>query len=166
MPLKDFNWKILIAVGLLAGLVQVATGVAMYVMGVYFVFWSLFVSLFVLLCCIVFGIRWYRDSVLKGQMSYGQALVAGVAISVCTGIVYAIYNLISISFFYPHFLDDMINASLARMPASERTPEFIAAMRKGLTANTIALGNLIRLTVLGTVLSVFASLILKTKSKT
>ncbi|HVI72187.1 MAG TPA: hypothetical protein VM656_11965, partial [Pyrinomonadaceae bacterium] len=74
MALKDFNWKILIAIGLVAGLIQVAVGVAMYMAGVYFVSWSIVASLLVLLLCVVFGTRWYRDSVLKGHITYGQAL--------------------------------------------------------------------------------------------
>src|SRR5262245_55114330 len=111
----------LIAVGLLAGLIQVAAGVGMYVLGIYFVPWSMFISLGVLMLCIVFLTPRYRDSALKGQISYGQAVVVGIVISVCTGIVYAIYNLISISFFYPNFFENMINARLAAVPASQRT---------------------------------------------
>jgi len=146
MTLKDFNWKTLIAIGLLAGLIQVATGVVMYVAGVYFASWSMLVSVFVLLLCIVLGTRWYRDSVQKGQITVGQALVAGIVISICTGVIYAIYNVVSISFFYPQFLEDLIR--IARLP--ERV-----------TANTIALSNLIRLSVIGAILSLFASLVLK-----
>jgi len=164
MALKDFNWKILIAIGLVAGLIQVAVGVAMYMAGVYFVSWSMFPTLFVLLLCIVFGTRWYRDSVLKGHITYGQALIVGIVISVMMGIVYAVYNIVSISFIYPHFLEDLISVNVARLPASQRTPEFIAAMRESITANTIALSNLIRLSVIGTILSVFASWFLKRRS--
>jgi len=93
----------LITIGILAGLIQVATGVAMYVAGLYFAAWSMPVSVLVLLLCILFGTRWYRDSALHGQITFGQALVVGIVISVCTGIVYAIYNTVSISFFYGVF---------------------------------------------------------------
>ena len=165
MALKDFNWKILIAIGIVAGLIQVATGVVMYVAGVYFAPWSIFVSLLVLLFCIVFGTRWYRDSALKGQITFGQALIIGVVISVSTGVVYAIYNIISISFIYPRFLEELINVNVANAPTSQRTPAFIAALRERVTATTIALANLIRLSVAGTLLSVLASLVLKRKQK-
>ncbi len=148
--LRDFNWKALITIGLLAGLVQVATGVAMYLGGVYFVPWSIFVALAVLLLCIVFGTLWYRASVLKGHISYGQALIVGIVISVSTGIVYAVYNIISISFFYPNFLEDMIRVSQA-------------TTRESITVKFIAVSNLIRLSVLGTILSVFASFLIKNK---
>ena len=147
MALKDFNWKTLIAIGLLAGLIQVATGVAMYVAGVYFAPWTMFVSGVVLILCIVFGIRWYRDSVLRGEITYGQALMVGIVISVSTGLLYAIYNIISISFFYPRFLDEMFRLN--------------PAMRDSLTTNTIALSNMIRLSVGGTIVSALVSLILK-----
>ena len=151
MALKDFNWKTLIAIGLLAGLIQVATGVAMYVAGVYFAPWSMFVSGLVLILCIVFGIRWYRDSVLRGRITYGQALMVGIVISVSTGILYAIYNTISISFFYPRFLEQM----------SSLNP----AMRGSLTANMIALSNMIRLSLGGTIVSALVALILKTQRR-
>lgn len=155
------NWKTLIAIGLVAGLIQVAAGVAMYVAGVYFASWSMLVSLLVLLFCIVFGTRWYRDSVLNGQITYGQAVVVGIVISVCTGIVYAIYNMIAISFLYPRFLENVIDLTIAHLPESQRTPELIGVLRQRITANTIALGNLIRLSLVGTLLSLFASLMLK-----
>ena len=124
-----------------------ATGVAMYVAGLYFAAWSMPVSVLVLLLCILFGTRWYRDSALHGQITFGQALVVGIVISVCTGIVYAIYNIVSISFFYAGFLEELSGLN--------------PALRGRVTANTIALSNLIRLSVIGTILSVFASLMLK-----
>jgi len=161
VALKDFNWKTLIAIGLLAGLIQVGTGVAMYVAGVYFAPWSILVSVLVLLLCIVFGMRWYRDSAQNGQITYGQALMVGIVISVSTGMVYAVYNIVSIQFIYSRFLEELISLNVAGAPATERTPEFIAAVRERVTANTIALANLIRLSVVGTILSVFASMILK-----
>jgi hypothetical protein len=150
MALKDFNWKALIAIALLAGLIQVATGVAMYGAGVYFASWSIFISFFVLLLGIGFGTRRYRDSVLNGQITYGQALLVGIVISVCTGVVYAIYNIISISFFYPRFLDQVISVN--------------GALRGRVTANTIALSNLIRLSVFGTILSAIASFFLRAQN--
>ncbi len=152
MALKDLNWTTLLGVGLVAGLIQVATGVALYVAGVYFARWSILVSVLVLFLCIVLGIRWYRDSVLDGQITYRQALVAGIVISVTTGVVYAIYNIISISFVYSRFLEELISLN--------------AAMRGQATANTIALSNLIRLSVVGTLVSVLVSLTLKKELRT
>ena len=141
--LRDFNWKALIAIGLLAGLIQVAAGIVMYVVGIYFVPWSIAISLAVLMLCIVFLTPRYRDSALNGHLSYRQALIIGIVISVCTGVVYAIYNLISISYFYRNFLENM---------------------RQGMTAKTVAVSNLIRLSLFGTWLSIFLAFRLKDKT--
>ena len=106
------NRKLLIGVSVAAGLVQAAAGVAMYLACVYFAPWSMFVTLFLLIVCIVVGTRWYANHGLNGKITYLQALGVGIAISVSTGLIYAIYNLISISWFYPHFLDDVVRAPM------------------------------------------------------
>ena len=165
--MQKFNWKVLLLIGLVAGIIQALTGVAMYVAGVYFAGWSMLVSVFVLVLCIVLGTRWYRNNTLGGTITYPQALIAGIVISVSTGIVYALYNVISISFLYPHFLDEMISDSIARIQASglgtEQTAELIASMKRNATLPRLALGNLIRLSVIGTVLSSLTSIFLRRK---
>jgi hypothetical protein len=165
--MQKFNWKVLLLIGLVAGIIQALTGVAMYVAGVYFAGWSMLVSVLVLLLCIVLGTRWYRNNTLGGTITYPHALIAGIVISVSTGIVYALYNVISISFLYPHFLDAMISDSIARIQASglstEQTAELIASMKRNATLPRLASGNLIRLSVIGTVLSAVTSIFLRRK---
>ncbi len=53
------NRKALLGVGVIAGGAQAVAGVAMYLAGVYFAPWSMLVSLFLLVVCIVVGTRWY-----------------------------------------------------------------------------------------------------------
>ena len=119
-----------------AGLIQVAAGIVMYLAGVYFAPWSMGVSILVLLACILVGVARHRASGLGGTMTFGQAAGAGAAIAFGTGLLYAIYNFISISFVYPDFLGQVA-------AVTGRTPTLAA----------IAIGNLIRLTVGGTVLA-------------
>jgi uncharacterized protein DUF4199 len=110
--LAIMNRKVLMGVGVIAGVVQAMAGVVMYLAGVYFAPWSIIVSLFLLLVCIVVGARWYTAHCLNGEINYFQALSVGIAISVSTGLVYAVYNMVSISWFYPHFLDELVRARL------------------------------------------------------
>ena len=165
--MKKLNWKVLFVIGLTAGILQALAGVVMYVAGVYFASWSMLVSVLVLLLCIVLGTRWYRDNALGGIVTYSQALIIGIVISVSTGIIYVLYNVISISFVYPHFLDDMIRDGVARIQASglssEQTSELVASMKRNATVPKIALGNLIRLSIVGTVFSIITSIILRRK---
>jgi hypothetical protein len=163
LSLRTFNWKQLILVAVLAGLAQVAAGIAMYLAGVYFASWSMLVTLLLLLICIICGTRWYAAHPSRPKLNYGETLIIGVVISVSTGIIYAIYNIISISFFYPNFLDDYvrINAANGLFPP---TPEMVSSMRAMVSAPVIAVGNLIRLSIAGTLLSLVASLFLRKKS--
>jgi len=153
------NRKVLLGLGVAAGAVQVVAGVAMYLAGVYFASWSMLLSLFVLLVCIVVGTRWYRDRYLSGEITYSQALIVGIVISVCTGLVYAVYNMISIAWFYPHFLDEVARARLAH--TSGQNAESFAAIRAEVSAAGIAIPNFIRLSIAGSLLSLLSSLFLK-----
>jgi hypothetical protein len=157
MPLEQRSRMALIVVGLAAGVVQIAAGVAMYVCGVYFARWSMIVSLVVLLVCIIVGTRWYATNCLNGKITYGQAAGAGIAISVATGVCYAVYNIVSISYFYPHFIDDMMQAAIARAAAVPAAQAALAAAQGEITASSIAIGNCLRLSVLGAVLSLITA---------
>jgi hypothetical protein len=166
--MKELNWRVLLVIGLVAGIVQALAGVVMYVAGVYFASWSMLVSCLVLLLCIILGTRWYRNNMLGGTMTFGQALISGLVISVSTGLIYALYNVISISFFYSHFLDDMVREGVARIQASglssEQTSELVASLKRNATVPKIALGNLTRLSIIGGVFSIITSIILRRKT--
>jgi hypothetical protein len=154
MDSGKWNLKALVVVALVAGLIQVAAGVVMYVAGFYFSPWSMLVSVAVLLACVVFGVRFYRDK-HTGNFGYVHAFLTGVAISVGTGIVYAIYNLISINFFYPNFLDEVARASAAAGSFPAET------IRANLSPIMIAVPNLIRLSVMGIIISAIVAIFLK-----
>jgi hypothetical protein len=156
------NRKALVGIGVSAGLAQVVAGVVMYLAGVYFAPWSIFVSLFLLLACIVVGTRWYRDHYRNGAITYWEAVGVGVAISVCADVVYAVYNMVSISWFYPNFLDEVVRA---RMAVQDQGPDSFAAMRAEVSAAGIAIPNFIRISVVGSILSLISSLMLKRRNR-
>ncbi|MBK5299060.1 MAG: DUF4199 domain-containing protein [Vicinamibacteria bacterium] len=147
----------------MAGAIQAAAGVAMYLAGVYFAPWSMGVSVGVLLLCIVVGTSWYTTHFLNNEITYPQAVLVGMTISVCTGLVYACYNVITISYFYPHFLDEVVRTRLAEAGAQQQGSESFAAMRAQVSAPGIAIPNLVRLSVFGTALSVVTSFFLNRK---
>ncbi|MGB9180713.1 MAG: DUF4199 domain-containing protein [Pyrinomonadaceae bacterium] len=161
MMFREWNRTALIGVGLMAGVLQAVAGVAMYLAGVYFAPWSIFISLFVLLLCIVLGTRWYTAKYLNDEITYVQALIVGIVISVCTGLVYAVYNMVTISFFYPQFLDEVVRVRMAQAAAHQQTPESFASLRAGVSASGIAISNLIRLSIVGSFLSLLSSMFLK-----
>jgi hypothetical protein len=139
----------LLLAGLAAGVAQVAAGVAMYLAGVYFAPWSMGVSVLVLLVSIAAGIWWYAGKTSGGTLSFSQAVLAGVVISISTGVIYAFYNLVSITWLYPGFLDEMVRAQMAAFPDARS----FEARRATVSALMIAIPNLVRLSIIGSVLS-------------
>ncbi len=155
----------LIVIGVAAGIVQSVAGITMYLAGVYFAPWSMFVSGLVLLVCIIVGTRLYATRFLDGKINYRRALTAGVVISLATGLVYAVYNVLSISFFYPQFLDEMVRVRMA-MEASDRlTHQSFEAMRAEISVAGIAISNFLRLTVIGAIFSAITAIFLKTERR-
>ena len=158
MKFREWNRKALLLVGLIAGIVQAVFGIAMYVAGVYFSSWSMLVTVVVLVLCIVIGTRWYTAKYLNNEISYSQAVIVGIVISVCTGLVYAIYNIVSVSFFYPRFLDDL---ATLRMELDHQSTQSFESVRSRLSVPAIALSNLVRLSIVGSLFSLLTSLFLK-----
>jgi hypothetical protein len=161
MSAEPLRWGPLCLAGLAAGLVHVATGVVLYVSGVYFQPWSVPVMVVLLAACIASGNWWYGTHVMMGQTSYGRALLVGAVISVSSGLIYAAYNVVSISFVYPRFLEDMVQASFARDsigldPAA--AAQLLDSLRAQLTLRNVAIGNLTAVCSLGIVLSLLISL--------
>jgi hypothetical protein len=158
MRVAEWNRGALVAAGLVSGVVQSAAGVAMYLTGVYFAPWSMVVSVGVFLVCIVVGTRWYTTHFLGNEITYPQAVFVGMTISLCTGVVYGAYNVISIAYFYPHFLDEVVRARIAQAGSGS-----FAALRAQVSAASIAIPNLVRLSLFGTALSLVTAMFLKKK---
>jgi hypothetical protein len=155
--------KEMLTVGAVAGVVQVAAGILMYVTGVYFAPWSMLVSLFVLLSCIIWACQRSAARVRAGggRPRWLDMVRAGIAASVGTGVIYAAYNLIFITFVYPHFLDDMARAFVGMQVARHLPAQSFEAVRADLSASRIALANLLRLSVFGSILSALVALLMQ-----
>ncbi len=153
MTTHTLRWKPLLIAGALSGLLQVTAGVAMYLAGFYFDPRSMLVSLAVLVTGIVLGTGWYRRHAHCGRLTYKRALLVGGVIGVCTGLLYAAYNIITIGFVYPDFLQELMQAQQARLEAQGLSPNHVqtelASIQARTTAGTVALINLLSLSVLG-----------------
>jgi Protein of unknown function (DUF4199) len=161
MRFSEWNHGALLGVGLVAGVTQAAAGFAMYGTGVYFAPWSMGVSAGVLVLCIVVGTSWYTSHYLNNAISYPQAVLVGAIISVCTGVVYACYNLITISYVYPDFLDEVVRAQLADMGQPHLGLMHSGPTRPQVSAPGIAIPNLVRLSIFGTAIALVTSVFVK-----
>jgi hypothetical protein len=161
MAAYPLRWGPLLKVGLLASLANVIVGVVLYLSGVYFEPWALRVMTGLLLVYVAAGNWWYGKHVLRGHTTYPKAVLVGIVISVMTGLVYVIYNVVSISFVYGHFLEDMIQAEFARASAGMDTAsaaQLLDSLRAQMTLKTLVVGNLMAVSRLGTAFSVLVSI--------
>ena len=155
------HWASLVRVGLVAGLVQVLAGAAMYLSGVYFEPWSLPLIMILTVVSIATGNWWYGKHVLAGQTTYWSALLVGVGMSVLMAAVYATYNLVSVSFIYPHFMEDMVQAEFDRASVGldpAQAAQLLGSLRSQLTLPGLALGNFVGGCRFGTMASVLVAL--------
>ena len=162
MTTHTLRWRPLLAAGLVSGLAQIVAGVVMYLSGVYFAAWSALVSLLLLAVGIAGGTRWYVVRVLGGRSTYLTALLVGIVIGVSTGLVYVIYNIVSISFVYPHFLEDMVQAEFARRQSAgldpSRARQVLDTLRARTTIGTVVANNLRAFSLFGAVLSALTAI--------
>jgi hypothetical protein len=139
------------------GLVHVALGIVLYLSGVYFEPGSLRLMTLVLAAYVAVGNWWYGRYVLGGQTSYPKALVVGVVISVTTGLVYAAYNFVTVSFIYSEFLEQMIQAEFARASVGLDTASagrLLGDLRAGATLRNLMVGNVAAVARIGTAFSI------------
>ncbi len=111
--------------------------------------------------CIAAGNWWYGKHVLAGRTTYWKALLGGVVISVVTGLVYVTYNVISISFVYPHFIEDWVQAVSATESVGmdqARAAQLLERLRTEITLPRIMVNNLRIFSVSGTFLSLLISI--------
>jgi len=161
MTAYQLRWAPLVKVGLTAGLANVTVGVVLYLSGVYFQPWALLLMTLLLPLYIAAGNWWYGKHVLRGETTYPRALLVGIVISVMTGLIYVAYNVISITFVYGHFLEDMIQAEYVRASAGMGAPgaaHLLDTLRAEVTLGSLVVGNLMAVCRLGTGFSVLIAL--------
>ncbi len=161
MTAYPIRWAPLITLGAICGVVNVTVGVVLYLSGVYFQPWALVLMTLLLPAYIAVGNWWYGTHVLGGHTTYPKALLVGIAISVMTALIYVAYNVVSITFVYAHFLDDMIQAEFARASAgmdASSAGRLLDTLRAERTLRSLVVGNLMAVCRIGTACSVLIAL--------
>ena len=165
MAFVERNITQLIRAGTVAGFVQVIAGITMYLAGIYFTRYSALVNLGLLIVCVVTAIVWLRAKCFQNSFTYQQALKIGVATGLCSGVIYGVYNVISVSFFYPHFLDDFARFRLARLVSQGHVSMTFEEVRASVSLMRIAVTNCINFTIWGSVISAIAAIFLRGHSR-
>ncbi|WP_203256210.1 DUF4199 domain-containing protein [Hyunsoonleella ulvae] len=113
-----------------------------------------YISIFISLSFIYFGIKHYRDKVNDGKISLGKAIVIGLLISVLVGIGIGIADYIYTKIINPNFFDEYAKMLIAQGREDElmEMTSFIAALFMVALVTTI-----------GFIISLISGLILQRK---
>lgn len=115
-----------------------------------------FISIFIALSFVYFGIKHYRDRVSNGVISIGKALAIGTLISIMVGIGVALADFVYTTFIDPSFFD-----TYEQMLRDQGRADEIIKM----TSATAALFMLVLVTVIGCIISLISGLIVQRKTK-
>jgi hypothetical protein len=113
-----------------------------------------YISIFLSLSFIYFGIKHYRDHLNNGSISLGKAIVIGLLISILVGLGIAIADFVYTAFINPSFFKDYEQSMIEQGKAEE-----IFEM----TSSTAALFMLALVSTIGFIITLISALILQRK---
>ena len=113
-----------------------------------------YVSIFLSLSFIFFGIKHYRDKENDGYISLGKAIQIGVLIAVLVGLGIAVAD-----FIYTKFIDPSFFANYEQQLIDQGKEDEIVKM----TSTTAALFMLVLVTIIGFIISLISGIILQPK---
>ncbi len=128
------------------------------------------ISIFASLSFIFFGIKHFRDQVNNGVITFGKALVIGLAISAIAGLAIGILDIIYASIINPDFANEYVNHTLDGLKDTLTTEEFeikkVKLLEEMKLYDNPAFAGLFMFTLIfsvGIIVSLISSLILQRK---
>lgn len=83
-----------------------------------------YASIVISLSFVFFGIRHFRDKINDGTVSFGKALLLGLAISLITALAFGVLDVIYIKYINPDFTEEYYARSLAQLEETLPAAEF------------------------------------------
>lgn len=132
-----------------------------------------YASMVVSLSFVFFGIRHFRDKINDGTVSFGKALLLGLAISLITALAFGVLDVVYIKYINPDFTEEYYARSLEQLeetlPAVEFEIERVKMeSEKELFMNPVISFIVMSMTVLiiGFIISLLSAMVLQRKKIT
>ena len=127
-----------------------------------------YISIILPLVFVYFAIKYYRDTEKEGFISFKEALMLGLMITLCTAIAIAFADLLITTVIYPEFVTEYSETMLQKLketvPAEQfevKKAELMAQIEAYGTPGFMALLMFVTVMLIGFVMSLLSSLILK-----
>ena len=129
-----------------------------------------YLSMILSLGFVFFGIKYYRDKENEGKVSFKNALIIGVLISLITALVFGVLDVVYTEVLNPDFMDNYYSETLKTMEETMPAEEFQLKKvemetQKELFANPVMTFVFMALTVfvIGFIISLLSALVLQRK---
>ena len=154
--------------GLILGLALIVYSILLYMINMTFNIGLSLISWVIIIIGITLGTKAYRDKVLGGTISYGNALGTGILIVLVAGAVSAIFNYILTTIIDPGLMDkyfQIVEERLAKRGMSDDQIElFSARMRESSSPLKTMIFGIVGFAFFGTIISLITSAFLKKES--
>lgn len=102
--------------GAILGIVSIIISLVLYIAGympvsIKSTILTALLSIAVTIIFVSYGMKMYRDKILNGSISYGQAFVVGLLIIIFSSLLVSIYNLIFTNIIDPEYMSRVLEAS-------------------------------------------------------
>lgn len=132
-----------------------------------------YLSMFIALIFVFFGIKSYRDKENGGKISFGKALGLGILITLIPALAFGIFDAIYVTYIYPEFFDNYYAMSLEQL-SNAYTGEELAAKIAEMDAMMVYAKNplftfglmFFTVFILGFIVSLISSMILRRSEAT
>jgi hypothetical protein len=167
MIIQVTNWKVLMLISLINGIVQTLITILFCITNLYSGSCCSSLNIAIPIVCIISGLIWYQNCFLRDNVTYLRIVFNGVLISLSSGIIYIFYNLITIHVFYPDFIHDIIILK-AKLLSSKWNIVSDLGNNVAIEKEKINIENIIKMNIAmlvfgGSVFSVIISLFLRRK---
>jgi hypothetical protein len=158
-------WKHTLTNGVILGLVLIIYTVLLYITNLTFNLSLGLLSYVIIIGGIFLGTKSYRDKVLDGAITYGNALVVGILIAVFAGILSALFSYILTTWIDPGMVEKgfkvMEEKFLSRGMSEDQVEMIMNRARENASTIKTLLYGIIGSAVIGTIISLITAAILK-----
>lgn len=154
---------------ILAG-ITILFDLVLYVFGVSSESKLRWITILFMLCFIIYGTFYLRNTHYNGFISYGQSFLSGFLIALYSAITIAVYTYIFLKFIDPGYIEKAKELALEKMQenpnlSEEMIEKAVAWQQKFLTPLFMSLGAIINNLLIGTIIALLASIFIKKEDK-
>ena len=124
-----------------------------------FIVTNLILTVAIVLTFLIFGIKNYRDKVLEGIITFGQAVVHGLVIGIIAYVIIAIFNYIFYAFIAPEYLANQLDGFIGFMEGFNLPDEILDDAIEEFENNLTPMKQLLSMLKSGAIFSIIFSLI-------